>query len=269
MMKLIAFLSLMLILLMSNTAFSSSSSPEKTWTDPTTGMEFVWVPGGCYQMGSNSGSSEEKPVHEVCVDGFWMSKYEVTNAQYHRYKVDHINDEYRGYSLNGNNQPVVDLSWNDAKAYAKWLSDKSNGSFRLPTEAEWEYAARSGGRDEEYAGGHDVDDVAWHDSNSGNTTHPVGTKAPNGLGLYDMSGNVSEWCEDWYNENAYSSHSRKNPLYSGEGDYRVRRGGSWFHIPNYVRSASRNGSKPRNTFDDMGFRLLRTNELLPLIIHNF
>ncbi|MDT8424017.1 MAG: formylglycine-generating enzyme family protein, partial [Desulfuromonadales bacterium] len=116
----------------------------KSFTDPTTGMAFVLVKGGCFQMGSNAGDSDEKPVHEVCVDDFYMGKYEVTNGQYRRYKGGHNSKTYNGNSLNGDKQPAVNVSWDDAVSYAQWLAGKSGKSVRLPTEAEWEYAARGG-----------------------------------------------------------------------------------------------------------------------------
>ncbi len=154
---------------------------------------------------------------------------------------------------------MLNVTWNDAVAMAAWLSRTEGRRYRLPTEAEWEYAARSGGKNEKYAGGNSVDHVAWYDGNSGNKTHPVGTKAPNGLGLHDMSGNVWEWCEDTFSKSAYSSHSRNNPIYSGGGDCRVLRGGGWFNGPGDVRSARRGGDGPGCTSDNIGFRLLRTN----------
>ncbi|TAN42490.1 MAG: formylglycine-generating enzyme family protein, partial [Nitrospirae bacterium] len=134
----------------------------------------------------------------------------------------------------------------------------TRGLYRLPTEAEWEYAARSGGKREKYAGGDDVDSVAWYTSNSGSKTHQVGTKAPNGLGIYDMSGNVWEWVQDIYSNKAYSSHSRNNPIYTESGSIRVLRGGSWSNIAENVRAANRFDNNPdlRNLY--LGFRLART-----------
>lgn len=231
---------------------SSSASPGKTWTDPTTGMEFVFVPGGCYQMGSNDGERDEKPVHEVCVDGFWMGKYEVTQAEWQRVMG------FNPSTFKGDRNPVEKVSWNDAQSFIKKLNGKGNGTFRLPSEAEWEYAARSGGKNEKYAGGNDVDRVAWYDGKNG-STHPVGTKASNSLGLYDMSGNVSEWCQDWYNDSAYSNHSRKNPIYGVRGSERVYRGGGWYYSPWLLRSANRKRNDPGFTSCGLGFRLLRTN----------
>ena len=250
--------------------------PGDTWTDSVTGMEFVWVEGGCYMMGSNSGNGDEKPVHEVCVDGFWMGRYEVTIDQYRKYLqstggtsgVDWDDDDCPvrkggSYSLAGNkfsrsgSQPMVEVSWHGAKAFAAWLSDRTGKAFRLPTEAEWEYAARSGGKKEKYAGGGNAGRVAWYTSNSGGRTNKVGTKAPNGLGLYDMSGNVWEWCADWYSSSAYESHARKNPIYDSGGPYRVARGGGWYNDSGDVRCANRYYNGPGDTRGDLGFRLLR------------
>ncbi|AMK10903.1 formylglycine-generating enzyme required for sulfatase activity [Pseudodesulfovibrio indicus] len=224
-----------------------------TWSDPTTGMEFVFVPGGCFQMGSSSGVDYEKPVHEVCVDGFWMGKYEVTQTEWQR--VMKNNPAH----FKGERNPVEQVSWNDVQDYIKRLNAKGNGTFRLPTEAEWEYAARSGGRDEKYAGGNNVDHVAWYRDTSNGKTHPVGTKAPNGLGLYDMSGNVWEWCQDVYDQNAYSRHSHQNPVYSGKTGYYVERGGGWGGMAWDVRAANRAKSVPSSRNSYRGFRLLRTN----------
>ena len=240
---------------------SYSSSPGKgdIWRDPVTGMEFVWVPGGCYEMGCGSWSSDcngdEKPVHEVCVDGFWMGKYEVTQGEWERIMGDNPS-----FFKKGDNYPVEDVSWDDAKKYIERLNAKSSGSyeFRLPTEAEWEYACRSGGKPEKYCGGSNIDSLAWYYGNGRGLTHPIGTKDPNGLGIYDMSGNIWEWCEDIYADDAYSKHSRNNPIYTGGGTDRVLRGGCWSFKPRDVRSASRGRYSPgfRNCY--LGFRLLRT-----------
>lgn len=261
----------------------SEASPGETWQDPVTGMEFVWVPKGCYQMGSNSGEKgrydDEGPVHYVCVDGVWMGKYEVTNTQYRKYKSSHNSKDYKGKSLNGNNQPAVYISWDDAKAFAKWLSRQNGGKyeFRLPTEAEWEYAARAGTRTARYWG-EDPDDACryanvkdktakksfnWssiHDCDDGHAvTASVGSFQPNAFGLYDILGNVWEWCEDIYDKNAYSGHSRNNPIVTAGGSRRVIRGGSWNVAPRYVRSADRYNRSPGSRRYYLGFRFLRTN----------
>ena len=248
-----------------------------TYTEPVTGMEFVWVPKGCFQMGSNNGASDEKPVHEVCVDGFWMGKYEVTNAQFRKFRSSHDSGAYEGHSLNGEDQPVVMVSWEDAKAFVDWLNRKSNGKFSLPTEAEWEYACRGGSTSIRYWGDnsdnacryanvHDttsksaLKNFTWpnHSCNDGYAVAaPVGRFRANDFGLYDMLGNVWEWCEDIYASDAYSKHSRNNPIYASSGSYRVNRGGSWDNGPALVRCADRYRDTPDYRFFNLGFRLAR------------
>ncbi|SLM27490.1 conserved exported hypothetical protein [Desulfamplus magnetovallimortis] len=224
------------------------------WKEPVTGMEFVWVPGGCYMMGSNSGESDEKPVHEVCLDGFWMGKYEVTQGQWQKIMGNNPSSFRKG-----DDYPVETVSWNDAQQFISKLNSAGAKIFSLPTEAQWEYAARSGGKNQEYSGSNSIDSVAWYGSNSGGSTHRVGTKAANGLGIYDMSGNVWEWCQDIYAKDAYSKHVRNNPIYAESGSNRVFRGGSWINVPAYVRCASRNGDTPDFTDSSLGFRLSRKN----------
>ena len=226
----------------------------KPFTETVTGMEFVFVPAGCFDMGcgnwTSNCSDDEKPVHTVCVDDFYIGRYEVTQGQWK--KVMHSNpSEFQ----KGDNYPVENVSWNDVEEFIKKLNSRSNKRFRLPTEAEWEYAARSGGRKEKYVGGDDVDRVAWYGSNSSDHTHPVGTKAPNGLGIYDMSGNVWEWCQDWYCEDYYSKSPRNNPHGPSSGSLRVLRGGSWCNGPWFVRSALRVRLRPASRSCDLGFRL--------------
>jgi len=233
-------------------AVASTPARGQEWTEPATGIEFVWVPEGCYQMGSNYGEGDEVPVHEVCVDGFWMGKYEVTQAEWRR--VMGNNPSF----FEGDRKPVEQVTWYDVKSFMKKLNGKGNGSYRLPTEAEWEYAARSGGRNEEYSGSNDIDHVAWYESNSGDEMHPVGGKAPNGLGLYDMTGNAWEWCEDIYAISAYSEHPRNNPLISGGSSMRVYRGGSWMDPSKDARTAYRLRREPDDGNMMVGFRLIRT-----------
>jgi formylglycine-generating enzyme required for sulfatase activity len=228
----------------------------KTWTEPVTGMSFVWVKGGCYQMGCGSWTdncwSDEKPLHEVCVDGFWIGEHEVTQGQWQEIMGSNPSKFKKGDSY-----PVEQVSWNDAQAFIRALKAKNSGrgEFRLPTEAEWEYACRSGGKLEKHAGGGDVDRVAWYESNSGGSTHPVGTKARNGLGIYDMNGNVLEWCADW--KGSYSSGSEKNPTGPSTGSNRVIRGGCWFRDAGYVRCGGRNSGLPDSRYG-LGFRVVRT-----------
>jgi len=230
---------------------SSTPSAGDSWTEPVTGMAFVWVPEGCFQMGSNSGYNDEKPVHNVCLDGFWMGKYEVTQGQWETI----MGNNPSGFK-SGNDFPVENVSWNDTKKFISKLNQQSGNLFKLPTEAQWEYAARSGGKDQEYAGGNIVDKVAWYRSNSGDKTHRVGTKSSNGLGLYDMTGNVWEWCKDVYDSSAYSKHSRNNPVSTTGGSRRVLRGGSWNLDSWYCRAAGRRRSIPSYRNSSLGLRLV-------------
>ncbi len=196
------------------------------WTEPATGMEFAWVPGGCFSMGSASGGDDEKPVHEVCLDGFWMGRTEVTQGQWER-----IMGSNPSYFKAGDSFPVETVSWAEAREFITRFKVVGRGGFRLPTEAEWEYAARSGGRVERFSGGDDLARVGWHGTAYTNeSTHPVATKAPNGLGLYDMSGNVAEWCQDVYSETAYARHAKRNPINVAGGTKRVLRGGGWYAL---------------------------------------
>lgn len=228
----------------------------KTFKDPTTGMEFVSVKGGCYQMGDTfgDGESDEKPVHEVCVDDFYIGKYEVTQGQWKA--VMGNNPSYLKDC--GDNCPVETVSWNDIQEFINKLNNKTGKNYRLPTEAEWEYAARSGGKSEKYSGSNDVDSVAWYDKNSGSKTHPVGQKAANGLGIYDMSGNVWEWVNDWYDSGYYKNSPKNNPTGADSGSFRVLRGGSWGGDAWVTRSASRHDDAPGSRFHVGGFRLVRT-----------
>jgi len=224
------------------------------------------------------GQGDEKPVHEVCVDDFYMGKYEVTNAQYRKFKSGHDSKSYEGYSLNGDNQPVVEVSWNDAKEYADWLSSKTGQRYRLPTEAEWEYAARAGSSSRNYWGSSKEDacryanvhdrtsksafsSFTWENHNCDDgykVTAPVGSFQPNSFGLYDMMGNAWEWTNDWYGKDYYSGSPRNNPAGPSSGADRVLRGGSWFGRPDYVRASLRIGDSPDYRGYGIGFRLLRT-----------
>ena len=256
---LLACLLLLSFLSVLHAADDGAVKPEKgaTYRDPTTGMEFVFVKGGCYQMGDtfSDRDSDAKPVHTVCVDDFYIGKYDVTQGQWHAV----MGNDPSFFKDCGDNCPVAQVSWNAAQEFISKLNSRSGGNkYRLPTEAEWEYAARSGGKREKYAGGNDVDSVAWCNSNSGNKTHPVGAKAPNGLGLYDMSGNVYQWVQDWYGGSYYKNSPQNNPTGPSSGEHRVIRGGAWSNLPQGVRAADRSSRTPDNRDDRIGFRLLRT-----------
>lgn len=232
-----------------------ASTPSKEWKDPATGMEFVWVPKGCFQMGDtfSDRESEEKPVHEVCLDGFWLGKFTVT--QKHWVQVMGANPST---SPKGDDYPVDSVTWQEAKAFVTRLNaqGKDGIRFRLPTEAEWEYACRSGGKAEMFAGGSKLDPLGWYAENSGGAAHPVGQKSPNGLGLYDMSGNVFQWTEDMYEKTAYAHHARNNPLHT-TGWGRVSRGGYWGGVVSCARCSFRCYMSDRCKAVSTGLRLVR------------
>ncbi len=232
------------------------------------GIEWVWVEGGTFQMGCTSEQeyncdSDERPVHEVYVDGFYMSKYEVTFDQYDKFCETTGRSKPDDEGWGRGDRPVINISWNDAMAFCQWLSKKTGTTIRLPTEAEWEYAARGGRKSHgyKYAGSNDVNEVAWYRYNSGKKTHPVGQKKPNELGLYDMSGNVWEWCWDWYDRFYYFSSPRHNPKGppSSPHAYRVLRGGGWGRKPKSLRCSARMWGGDNYGYENYGFRLIRTH----------
>ncbi|MFW6081144.1 MAG: SUMF1/EgtB/PvdO family nonheme iron enzyme [Desulfosalsimonas sp.] len=242
--------------------------PGDNWVEPSTGMVFVWVPTGAFRMGcgpwDGEGNRDELPLHETFVDGFWLGKHPVTQEQWKKVFTGMLWYKMRGknpsWFKKGGDYPVEQVSWNDSQEFIQRLSAMNKGRyhFRLPTEAEWEYAARSAGGREKYPGGRSPEKVAWYSANSGMTTHPVGGLAPNGLDLYDMSGNVYEWCEDIYHEEAYSRHEYKNPVNSENGTRRVIRGGSWCNFPSELRCSYRASVNPDFKGNYLGFRVVMT-----------
>lgn len=229
------------------------TKPQKGAASYTAPMKMVFVKGGCFQMGDTFGGGEpnEKPVHEVCVDDFYMAETEVTQKQW-----KDIMGNNPSYFKNCDKCPVDTVSWNDAQKYITGLNSKTGKTYRLPTEAEWEYAARSGGKKEKYAGGNDVKSVAWYESNSGKRTHPVKQKKPNGFGLYDMSGNIREWVQDWYDVDYYKSSPKNNPQNANSGTFRVLRGGSWDHVARLNLAARRGRHYQDYQHFNIGFRLV-------------
>ncbi|MBQ8226949.1 MAG: SUMF1/EgtB/PvdO family nonheme iron enzyme [Bacteroidaceae bacterium] len=218
----------------------------------------VYVEGGTFTMGATKEQKRkarynEKPAHQVTLSSFYIGKYEVTQAEWEAV-MDSNPSHFKGANL-----PVENVSWYDCLEFIRKLNVLTGKQFRLPTEAEWEYAARGGKHSygEKYAVGGDVDNVAWYSGNSGDKTHPVGQKRGNELGLYDMSGNVWEWCQDWLG--SYSSSHQTNPTGPATGGERVLRGGSWFFGARWCRLSCRDGSYPGYRNDDNGLRLALPN----------
>ncbi len=221
--------------------------------------EVVLVEGGTFRMGSNSGENDESPVHSVTLNTYSIGKYEVTVGQYKAFCNETGRSMPEAPSWGWQDRhPMVSVTYNDAVAYCNWLGEKFGGDWRLPTEAEWEFAARGGNKSKgyTYAGANDLETVAWFVDNAGGQTNSVGRKKPNELGIYDMSGNVWEWCRDWYGENYYSSSPGSNPRGPSSGSHRVLRGGGWDNLAANCRVAYRNGSTPDGRGSSIGFRVV-------------
>ncbi|MDR2591696.1 MAG: formylglycine-generating enzyme family protein [Chitinispirillales bacterium] len=217
-------------------------------------IEMVFVQGGTFMMGCsgrNAGNCEkdEKPAHKVTLGDFQIGKYEVTQKQWSQ--VMGSNPSH----FKGDNLPVGKVSWYDVQEFIEKLNALTGKKYRLPTEAEWEFAARGGVKSTgfAFAGGNNAGDVAWYKSNSGGKCHAVGSRGSNELGIYDMSGNVWEWVNDWSAN--YNSADSKDPSGPATGNNRVLRGGSWPYDASYCRVSYRNGSAPGNRGADVGFRL--------------
>ena len=284
-------------------AGSSASSSARTYTSPSLSAEkrriidniirnMVYVSGGTFTMGANSEQEEEigdeigdeinydeTPTHQVTLSSFSIGRHEVTQEEW-KAVMGSNPSEFVGAQL-----PVENVSWNDCQKFIKKLNAITGKTFRLPTEAEWEFAARGGNKSKhyEYSGSNDLDEVAWYYENSGDKkitftwdidgnseedideqidlgieanhckTHQIMKKKPNELGIYDMSGNISEWCSDWYG--VYSSSRQVNPKGASSGSSRVIRGGNLINLTNNCRVSSRGKSAPDNCYSNVGFRL--------------
>ena len=218
-------------------------------------FDMVYVEGGSFDMGAtyeqvDNALDNEKPVHRVTLSGYYIGMYEVTQELWEA--VMGSNPSY----LKGAQNPVESVSWNDCQNFIKKLNSLTGRTFRLPTEAEWEYAARGGNKSlhYKYSGSDNIDDVAWYWDNSGKKTHAVGTKSPNELGIYDMSGNVWEWCSDRYGD--YSAGAQTNPQGPSAGSDRVLRGGRWGSRARYCRVSNRDYGDPGNSLSRSGLRLV-------------
>ena len=213
-------------------------------------FKMIKVEGGTFQMGSENGYEDEQPIHSVTLSDYYIGETEVTQALWQAVMGSNPSN------FKGDYLPLEEVSWNDCQEFISKLNQKTGRRFALPTEAQWEFAARGGNKSRgyEYSGSNNIDDVAWCEDNSSYKTHPVGSKMANELGLYDMTGNVWEWCSDWYGD--YSSSSQTNPTGPETGSNRVLRGGSWsFHAGN-CRSTIRSCSYPGDRYRDNGFRLV-------------
>ena len=218
-------------------------------------FKMIAVEGGTFLMGSSESDTDadddEKPQHEVTLSNYYIGETEVTQELWETVMGSNPS-EFKGPKL-----PVENVSWSDCQTFINKLNEKTGKTFRLPTEAEWEYAARGGKKLKgyTYSGSNSIGDVAWYSDNSGETTHDVGTKQANELGIYDMSGNVWEWCQDWYGKTYYENSPSTDPLGPDSGSARVLRGGSWWTVAGGCRVANRNWDSPGYRFFNLGFRL--------------
>jgi formylglycine-generating enzyme required for sulfatase activity len=245
-------------------SINQAQAAEKTYTN-SIGMEFVLIPAGEFMMGSNDSDKwaeeYEKPQHKVTISkDFYLGKYEVTQEQWEAVmgsNPSHFKGWFKGWFKGKLQNPVENVSWDDVQIFIKRLNHKEGTEkYRLPTEAEWEYAARALGSSSYFFGDDpaQLGDYAWYNDNA-DDTHPVGKKKPNFFGLYDMYGNVSEWVQDWYGENYYKQSSSIDPTGSTSGSDRVIRGSSWRNLARDARSASRYSSLPGSRGSLLGFRL--------------
>ncbi|MEQ8189965.1 MAG: formylglycine-generating enzyme family protein [Candidatus Eremiobacterota bacterium] len=229
-----------LIFILSLSVSLLSSDDVRPYIEP----DMVFIKGGTFQMGQ---TDIAMPVHQVTLSDFYIGTYEVTNKEYSLFDPEHENP--------GDNLPVVNVTWDEACAYCQWLSGKTGKTYRLPTEAEWEYACRAGTTTEYYWGTEMDDEFCWYFGNSEGKVHPVGQRKPNLFGLYDMMGNVWEWCSDWFGD--YPAEEEINPAGADFGTFRVYRGGCWCYDAYCCRSAIRNSGAPMFSYDYLGFRIVK------------
>lgn len=274
-------------LLLTNLALPASArSAAERYTEPLAGLEFILVHGGTFLRGdfSGRGLAEEQPAHAVTVSDFYLSRTEVTVAQFRifiqatgyrteaekaggvididpvmRAPVKRVGISWSaaGFTQDDRN-PVVWVSWNDAAEYTRWLAQASGRPYRLPTEAEWEFAARERGQDLPWSGTVELEQAGafiWSAENSGGFPHPVGGKNPNKLGFHDLCGNVWEWCLDWQIPYTAASEPLYNPKGPVDGRFRILRGGSWRVGREIARTTYRNGYRPDYSHASIGFRV--------------
>ena len=216
-------------------------------------MQFIWVPSGCFWMGNDHADSDESPTHKACFkQGFWMGQTEVTQTQWESL----MGSNPSAFQRCGSNCPVESVSWHAVQALLENLNTQGQGIFKLPTEAQWEYACRDGGRKQAYCGGDSLQKMAWYKDNAEGKTHPVAEKQPNGLGLYDMNGNVGEWISEWYAPYALKTQDSDQAI-TESPSFRVRRGGSWRNEEKLMRSTYRSYFPPALSSYNLGIRLIR------------
>jgi len=224
------------------------------------GPEMVWIPAGQFEMGDlqGDGTSSEKPVHRVFVKRFAIGRYEVTFAEYDRFAKATARNKPNDWGWGRKKRPVINITWDDAVAYTKWLSEQTGKPYRLPSEAEWEYAARAGTKTKYWWGNEIGSNRAncWNSDSqwSGSQTAPVGSFAPNHFGLYDTVGNVWEWLADSWHQN-YKDVPTDGSVWEEAGAYRLKRGGSWDSYPYLCRCANRAGNSTNSRLDNLGFRV--------------
>jgi formylglycine-generating enzyme required for sulfatase activity len=236
----------------------ASTPSGQTWREPITGMEFVSIPGGEYEQGCHSNAGEcqddEKPTRRVRLSPFWLGKTEVTQGQWQLIMGSNPSSRKKG-----DDYPVESVSWNAVQEFIRILNAQGlQHIYRLPTEAEWEYACRAGGRAVTY--GTSSGDLDRGNANFENSSGPnaAGSYPANALGLHDMSGNVREWVQDVYSERAFGGGSTSDPIYMGSGDLQVLRGGGWTDDPRFARCSVRGRNHPARRVTNLGFRLART-----------
>jgi formylglycine-generating enzyme required for sulfatase activity len=264
---------LYILLVLVSTALTSTAfaiEPHSNKDREIGNQDMVFIKGDCYQMGDTfgDGKDDEKPVHEVCVDDFYLGKYELTQREWKEVMGNNMASFYDC----GDDCPADNVSWNNVQEFIRRLNVKTSMNYRLPTEAEWEYAAREGGENLRFPTGKNIigpDEANFNGSSKYKKpysrpgiyrTKTISAKSflPNSLGLYNMSGNVWEWVQDWYDKNYYQNSPRNNPKGPGSGEYRVLRGGSWGNLSNNLRAAKRHRDRPDSHRRMLyGFRLAR------------
>ena len=234
--------------------FDSSPVVSETFTINGVSFKMIKVEGGTFTMGAtkeqeSEAYDEEKPAHDVTLSSYYIGETEVTQALWKSVMGNNPS------KFKGDNRPVETVSWNDCQVFIYELNRMTGRNFRLPTEAEWEFAARGGNKSSgcKYSGSNNLNDVAWYEENSGSKSHPVMTKSPNELNIYDMTGNVSELCSDWFGR--YSADAQTNPKGPNSGFSCVARGNSWFGYARRSRVSTRENLKPNYSTDTIGLRI--------------